>query len=284
MEVYKRTSSKQDILFIVVGTLLMAISVNTIYEPMDMVTGGVSGLAIVIKYFTKIPIWLINAIINIPLFIIALKVKGKNFISKTLFATICFTIALYIIPSFNIQNEDIFLASITGGVIGGTGLGLVFLTSASTGGTDLMSSIIQHYFRHYSIAQILAVLDGGIVLLGAVIFGINKAVYAIIAVYITSKIMDNILEGLKFAKLAYIISDEYETIAKVIMKNMDRGVTGIKSVGMYSKSNKQMLFCVVSKKEIAKLKEVVSKIDNKAFLIISDVREVMGEGFIEYRQ
>lgn len=284
MEVYKRTSSKQDILFIVVGTLLMAISVNTIYEPMDMVTGGVSGLAIVIKYFTKIPIWLINAIINIPLFIIALKVKGKNFISKTLFATICFTIALYIIPSFNIQNEDIFLASITGGVIGGTGLGLVFLTSASTGGTDLMSSIIQHYFRHYSIAQILAVLDGGIVLLGAVIFGINKAVYAIIAVYITSKIMDNILEGLKFAKLAYIISDEYETIAKVIMENMDRGVTGIKSVGMYSKSNKQMLFCVVSKKEIAKLKEVVSKIDNKAFLIISDVREVMGEGFIEYRQ
>lgn len=284
MEVYKRTSSKQDILFIVVGTLLMAISVNTIYEPMDMVTGGVSGLAIVIKYFTKIPIWLINAIINIPLFIIALKVKGKNFISKTLFATICFTIALYIIPSFNIQNEDIFLASITGGVIGGTGLGLVFLTSASTGGTDLMSSIIQHYFKHYSIAQILAILDGGIVLLGAIIFGINKAVYAIIAVYITSKIMDNILEGLKFAKLAYIISDEYETIAKVIMENMDRGVTGIKSVGMYSKSNKQMLFCVVSKKEIAKLKEVVSKIDNKAFLIISDVREVMGEGFIEYRQ
>jgi uncharacterized membrane-anchored protein YitT (DUF2179 family) len=113
---------------------------------------------------------------------------------------------------------------------------------------------------------------------------LGNALYATIAVFITAKVSDGILEGLKFAKMAYIISDDYLRIADAIMHQMDRGVTGINATGMYSSRDKKMLFCVVSKNEIVKIIEIAQKIDPKSFVIVSDVREVMGEGFIEYRQ
>ncbi|WP_167955534.1 YitT family protein [Anaerosporobacter faecicola] len=290
MEILTKRSKGMDCILIILGTLLVAVSVNVVYEPLGMVTGGVSGVAIVIKYFTKnlfhggIPIWFSNLIINIPLFLAAILLKGKRFVGKTLFATVCFTIALYIVPSFDVQYQDYLLASVFGGVIGGVGLGLVFLTSATTGGTDLFGMIIQKYFKHYTVPQLLIVIDGAIVLTGAAVFGLNKALYAVIAVYINSKVMDGILEGLKFAKVIYIISDQYEEISQHILYKMDRGVTGISARGMYSNKEKQMLFCVLSKKEIAPVVEIVSSIDKRAFIIVTDAREVMGEGFIEYRQ
>ncbi|WP_310601620.1 YitT family protein [Anaerosporobacter sp.] len=290
MEMLVKRSKAMDSLLIIIGSLLIAVSVNVVYEPLGMVTGGVSGLAIVIKYFTSslisggIPIWLSNLVINIPLFIVAIVLKGKKFVGKTLFATVCFTVALYIVPSMNIEYQDYLLAAVFGGVIGGIGLGLVFVTNATTGGTDLFGMIVQKYFRHYTVPQLLLVIDGIIVLTGAAVFGLNKALYAVIAVYINSKVMDAILEGLKFAKVAYIISDHYEEISNKILVEMNRGVTGISARGMYSNAEKQMLFCVVSKKEIVTVVEIVSSIDTSAFIIVSDAREVMGEGFIEYRQ
>ncbi len=290
MEVLTKRSKGMDAILIIIGTLLVAVSVNVVYEPLGMVTGGVSGLAIVIKYFTSnlidggIPIWFSNLVINIPLFLAAILLKGKKFVGKTLFATVCFTVALYIVPSCNIEFQDYLLAAVFGGVIGGVGLGLVFVTSATTGGTDLFGMIVQKYFKHYTVPQLLIVIDGAIVLTGAAVFGLNKALYAVIAVYINSKVMDGILEGLKFAKVAYIISDHYDEIAKEILYKMERGVTGISARGMYSNNEKQMLFCVVSKKEIAPVVDIVASIDKKAFIIVSDAREVMGEGFIEYRQ
>ena len=215
MDLLRRTKGI-DCLLIIIGTLLVAVSVNVVYEPLGMVTGGVSGLAIVIKYFTGklidggIPIWFSNLVINIPLFIAAILLKGKKFVGKTLFATVCFTVALYVVPSFNINYQDYLLAAVFGGIIGGVGLGLVFVTSATTGGTDLFGMIVQKYFKHYTVPQLLIIIDGAIVLTGAAVFGLEKALYAVIAVYINSKVMDGILEGLKFAKVAYIISDHYE--------------------------------------------------------------------------
>jgi len=275
---------------IIFGTILIAASVKLVYEPLGMVTGGVSGLAIVIKKITSIwidggiPIWLTNVILNVPLFIAAILVKGKKFLKNTIFATISFTIALYLVPTLDIVYHDYLLAAVFGGVIGGTGLGLVFVTLSSTGGTDLLAMLVHKYKPYYSVPQILVVIDGTIVLAGAISFGVTKALYAVIAVYITSKVSDSILEGLKFAKMAYVISDYYEEIANQVMMELDRGVTGVSATGMYSSKDKKMLFCVVSKKEIILLTEIVSKIDPRAFIIVSDVREVMGEGFREYRQ
>ncbi len=277
-------------LLIIVGTLLMAVSVNFVYEPIKMVTGGVSGLAIIIKDISSIlieggiPIWVSNILLNIPLFLGALLVKGRTFLHNTLFATVSFSVALAVVPTLNIIYDDYLLASVFGGVIGGAGLGLVLVTQSSTGGTDLLSMLIHKYKPYYTVPQILTVIDGLIVIAGAISFGLNKALYAIIAVYITAKVSDGILEGLKFAKMAYVISDKYEDIAKLILTDLDRGVTGISATGMYSNKEKKMLFCVVSKKQIIQLTEIVAKIDPRAFVIVSDAREVMGEGFREYRQ
>lgn len=290
MEVMNKRSKLEETLLIVIGVFLTAASVNIVYEPIGMVTGGVSGLAIVIKAYTEgfinggIPVWITNTVINIPLFIATWVILGRKAILKTLFASALFSIALYLVPSFDMQYKDLLLAAVFGGVLGGTGLGLVFATYATTGGTDLLSVIVHRYFKHVSVAKMLMVIDGVVVILGAMAFGIRKAAYAVIAVYITGKVMDGILEGLKFAKLAYIISDQYEEIAKEILIDIDRGVTGISTTGMYLKKERKMLFCVVSKKEIIQIKDIVAKKDPKAFVIVSDVREVMGEGFIEYRQ
>lgn len=290
MKLLTDRSKPMEIFLIILGTFILAIGINLVYEPTGLVTGGVSGLAIVIKHLTKnmfnggIPIWLTNAVLNIPLFIAAIIVKGKKFVGKTLFATVCLTIALYIVPSFDIIYNDLLLAAVFGGVISGVGIGLVFITLATTGGTDLLGMIIHTFVRHYTVPQLLMVIDGSIVIVGAATFGLNKALYAVIAVYITAKVTDSMLEGLKFAKLAYVISDHYDQIAHEIMHSLERGATGIHATGMYSNQDKKMLFCVVSKKEIVELNDIVSRIDPKAFVIVSDVREVLGEGFIEYKQ
>lgn len=275
---------------ILLGSILMAISINVIYEPMGLVTGGVSGLAIVVKQLTEnlipggIPIWLFAVLSNVLLFLIAAKLRGLRFLLSALFGTISFIIALILVPVYDLKMDDYLLASIMGGVIGGIGIGLVFSVQASTGGTDLLANVIHASKKHISIPQILNFVDGFVILIGAVVFGIGNAMYAIIAVFITSKVSDGILEGLKFAKMAYIISDQYKEIADAIMNQIGRGVTGVGATGMYSNQDKKMLFCVVSRKEIVKIIEISQKIDAKSFVIISDVREVRGEGFIEYRQ
>lgn len=290
MELLNKSNSYIKYLMVTIGTVLMAIAINIVFAPLGLVTGGVSGIAIIIRYFTEpfieggVPIWLTNALVNIPLFLVALIVLGKKSIMNTIYATVSLTVALYIVPSYNIAYEDFILASVFGGVLMGVGLGFVFAYGCTTGGTDLLAAIVQSKLKHRSSAQLLMCIDVSIVLIGAAVFGLNKALYAVITVYITSKIMDSILEGLKFAKLAYVISDEHEKIANEIMHNVDRGVTGIPVQGMYSNNEKNMLLCVVSQKEIVQLVDIVAQIDPKAFVIVSDVREVLGEGFIEYRQ
>ncbi len=277
-------------IIIIVGSVLMALSVNLIYEPLGLVTGGVSGLAIVVKYLTRgiveggFPVWAFTVLCNVPLFFLAGKINGIRSLIANLFGTVAFILTLMVIPIYDLKLHDMLLSSIMGGVLGGVGIGLVFSSQASTGGTDLLASVIHTTKKHMSIPMILGVVDGVIILAGAIVFGLGNALYAIIAVVITSKISDGILEGLKFAKMAYVISDHYEEIADAVMNQIGRGVTGVSATGMYSNQEKKMLFCVVSRKEIIKITEISKKIDPKSFVIVSDVREVLGEGFIEYRQ
>ncbi|NLJ95896.1 MAG: YitT family protein [Clostridiales bacterium] len=284
----KKLLAIKKYLIIIIGSFLMALAINLIYEPLGLVTGGLTGLAIVVKELTGfireggIPVWLFTVICNIPLFVVAIKILGFRTMINVALGTISLIIALFIIPIVDFQFEDLLLASVVGGTLTGVGLGMVFSASSSTGGTDLLASIIHKFKRYLSVPHILIFIDGAIVILGALVFGLGNALYAIISIYLSSKVSDGILEGLKFAKMAYIISDEYEKIASEIMTNLDRGVTGLNSTGMYSNKDRKMLFCVVSKKEIVKITEIAKKIDPNSFIIVNDVREVMGEGFIEY--
>ncbi|MFA9465304.1 MAG: YitT family protein [Velocimicrobium sp.] len=277
-------------LIVIIGSMLMALGINFFFEPMKLVTGGVSGFAIIVKGLTTqimqggIPVWLTNLIINVFLFLGSYRILGKQFLKNTIIGTLVFTGCLYLVPVMDLARGDLLLAAIFGSVLSGAGLGLIFSAGASSGGTDLLGAILHRFFRHYSVAQMLLVVDGMIVLLGALVYGIDVALYAVIAVFITTKVMDAILEGLKFAKLALIISAKDKEISEEILYKMGRGVTVLPVKGAYSNDNKNMLLCAVDKKEIVALMDIVDKNDPRAFMIVTDAREVLGEGFIEYRQ
>ncbi len=264
---------------ITIGVFFMAIGINKFYSVHQMVTGGVTGLAIVFQELFQLPIWLTNILLNLPLFLLGIKIRGRDFLLRTLYATAMLSLALYLtdfLPGF---ESDLTLAAIFGGAIGGFGLGLVFRSMATTGGTDLAASLIHNYINYVSVSRIMFVLDSCIILVGLFVFGPVNAMYAIIAVFVATKVIDGILEGLSFAKAAFIISDHSEEIAKILLIEMDRGVTSLSGKGMYTGKAKNVALCVVSKKQIVSLKALVQKADPNAFVIVADVREVVGNGF-----
>ena len=277
-----------DYMFLFVGTGLLATSIQCLYDPVSLVTGGFTGLSIVIKEMTLdiipggMPLWLTNILLNIPVFLVALKVKGKTFIFRTVIGTSLLSAWLYVIPAVDFSQGDYFLSAVVGGCVGGAGMGLILLGKATTGGTDMVATIIQTKMKHYSIVQIMQVLDGLIVLVGLYVFGLHAGLYSMVAIVMTTKVSDMVMEGFKFSKAAFIISDKYEEVAERILNDLDRGVTGLYAKGMYSGNDKCMLYCVVSQKEIVAVKEIVAEVDPTAFVIVSDAREVLGEGFLEY--
>ena len=281
---FNRKSAVRDYVLIVLGSCIMGCAIKNIYDPEGLVTGGVSGLAIIVKNQFGVALWVTNTVLNIPLFLFSIRLKGWQFIKRTLVATVTLSLSLMVIPEIPFLMDDLFLTALFGGLISGVGAGLVFACQATTGGTDMLAALIQRKLRHYSIAQIMQVLDALVVLVGAGIFGVTYALYALIAIFAVAKVSDGIIEGLKFSKVAFIISEKNEEIAQAIMEKLDRGVTGLDGRGMYSGERKNLLFCVVSKKEIVQLKELVVGHDSQAFVIVSDAREVLGEGFIEFRQ
>ena len=279
-----------DYLMIAVGTGCMALGIQWFLDPGGLVTGGFTGIAIIVRQMSLtvteggIPLWLTNLVLNIPMFLIGWKVKGKNFVGRTAVATVLLSVWLYVITPVNMAQDDPLLAAVFGGVIMGVGIGLTLLSKATTGGTDMAAALIQNKLRHYSVVQIMQVIDGMIVLCGLYAFGLKAGLYAVIAIYITSKVSDALMEGMKYSKAAFIITDRHKEVAQALMEKLNRGITGISATGMYSGNEKCMLYCVVSKKEIVDLKEIVVGIDSHAFVIVSDAREVLGEGFIEYNE
>lgn len=280
----------KEALCIAAGTGLMAAATNWIFEPMHLVTGGVTGLGIVIKDISGnimggagVPLWVTNVICNIPLFFAAYRLKGKAFFVRGVISGAVFTLWLGLLPVVEPMVQDVLLDTILGAVFMGSGLGLVFATGTTTGGMDLLAILLQRKYAHRSEAQILAVLDGTVVLLGAAVFGLERAIYALVAIFIVTKTSDTITNGIKYTKVAYVISDRWTDIRDRLMQELQRGITGIESVGMHTGKRKQMLMCVVSRKEIVIWKKIVFEIDPNAFVIVTDAREAVGEGFGNYR-
>ena len=275
-----------EYLLIIVGTALMATAITSCFDAAGLVTGGFSGISILVKAGTKslygngIPLWVTNLVLNIPVFLLAAKIKGIAFVKKALLGDLSLTVWLAVLPAWKL-SVDFLLVALYGGLLQGVGIGLVFLGGGTTGGTDLLAAIIQNFMRHYSIAQIMQFVDGAVVLVGMYVFGVERALYAIIAVYLVTKVSVGIIEGLKFSKSVYIITEKPDEVSRMVMEDLDRGITGISAKGMYSGQDKLMLFCVVGKKELVHLKEMIDEIDPNAFVIVGDAREVHGEGFLE---
>ena len=269
---------------VLLGTLAMAVAVVMFFDATGVVVGGVTGIAIILKNLFGVPMWLVNAMINIPLFIAGYKILDRDIFVKTLYGTIALTIFLGIVPSYNLLTGNLLVDIIIGGVLMGTGLGLIFVSYASSGGTDLLATLINVKIRHISIPRIMAAIDGLIVIGGAFVFGIEKGIYAIIAIYIVTKVSDEIMEGPNKAKLIYIISDKSEEISGYIVNKICRGVTYINATGAYTNEPKKMIMCVVSGKEMVKIKQNLYQIDENAICFVGDIREAFGEGFTKYRR
>ncbi|GAA0117129.1 YitT family protein [Clostridium senegalense] len=276
---------KQDIkdyLKIMIGITLTAIGINVFFKPNQLVIGGLSGLGIVIEHVANIPISVTNILVNIPLFILAIKLKGKAFAGKSVFAALYLSVALtytsYLPPQ---EGLDMMLVSIFGSVLLGSGIGIVLKIPASTGGSDLAAVIINHFFKGIPIAKIMACCDTIIIICGIMVFGIEKGLYAIIAVYIISTVVDRIVSGGSASKTVHIISQKSQEISIALMKSLNRGVTGLQGTGMYTNEDKKILFVVCDQKELVILQNIVKEIDDKAFLTITDIKEVYGRGFTQ---
>lgn len=286
----RKHSKFYDYLMIIIGTGILAFGIACFYDPIGLVTGGFSGLAIVIKHVTEplidggIPLWLTNIALNVPVFILSYILKGKKFIGKTLFGTLMLSAWLMVLPEIDMAEGDLMIAALFGGVCAGAGIGFVIRVGATTGGTDMVSALVQLKLRHFSIVQILLVIDGIVVLLGLFVFGMRPTLYAMIGIVVQTKVSDLVVEGFNYSKAAYIITNEHEEVAKRIMTELERGVTGLQAKGMYTQQDKCVLYCIVTQKEIIGLKDIVNEVDPSAFVIVSDVKEVLGEGFQEYKK
>lgn len=273
----------------VVGTGLMAVSSVLFFDPCGMVPGGFTGIAIIVKEVSShavkggVPLWLTNAILNIPLIPVTIRLKGWNFVKRTVAASVLYSLWLAVIPQVgNVVGEDLFLVSVFGGIMMGIGIALVFLAKATTGGTDLCGAILQHFFPHVSMPKLMQALDFVIMGVGVLIFGVRMTLYSLVTIYLTAHVSDRLMDGLRYSKMTYIISKRANEIAEKIMTDMNRGVTGLAGRGMYTNEEKTVLLCVVSPKEIVTIKELVYEIDKDAFVIVNDSREVVGEGFVQY--
>ncbi|MBQ9611439.1 MAG: YitT family protein [Lachnospiraceae bacterium] len=276
-----------DFLTIFAGSTIVAFGTQYIFDPAGLVTGGVSGLAIAIKFLTgtytpyEVPLWLSNLVLNIPIFLFALKTDGIRSIIRTGIGWLIMTVELYLFPVVHTQPQNLLLVAVYGGIAYGLGTGLLLSARATTGGTDMLGNSLHKYFRQYSMGRIIQILDGAVVVLGAVVFNLEHTLYAIISVYIMGKVTDYVLGRGKSAKIALIISNCNEQIASDILVEMDRGVTGLKGKGMYSGEDRTILVCICSNKDIVLMKEIVRKYDPKAFFVVGSVNEAMGEGFVE---
>ena len=265
---------------VTIACIIMAFNINYFFLGNKLGQGGVSGLSLILHYLTNIDISYIYLGLNIPLIVIAYIFIGKNFVFKTLFATIILTIFLKVFGSFRGPIDDILMASIFGGGINGIAIGIIFYAGGSSGGTDIIAKIIN---QHYGVAigKVLLTIDFIILSMVAFIFGKVIFMYTLISLLVSSKMIDIIQEGIYSAKGVTIITNRGEELRKKIMEDTGRGITLINAKGAYTQKEIGMLYCVVGKYQLMKVKSIVKEIDPMAFMIVSQVHEVIGKGFLK---
>jgi len=268
--------------YILIGSVIMALGIVLFLAPLNIAPGGVSGIAIIMNSLWNLPMGLVMLAFNIPLFILGIKLLGKQFGPRTLFSFISvsiFTDFIDKILHLKDATNDPLLASIFGGVIIGLGLGIVFRYKGTTGGSDIVGHIINKYLN-ISIGAGIMIVDFFVISSAGIIYqNINLALYGFISLYFSTKIVDIVIGGFDYARSFYIISEKQDEIIDVITKKMGRGGTLLEGQGFYTRKKRNILFTVVTRKEVAILRELVNEIDPKAFIIIENTHEVRGYGF-----
>lgn len=271
-------------LLTIFGTGVMTFGLYVFIAPNQFAPGGVSGLSIIISYLLHTPLGLTNLILNVPLLVLGFIFLGHRFVLKTLISVVSFTVFYdYLFDLFLSPYEgDLLLAALFGGMFFGIGMGIAFLAESSTGGTDISSKILQQKFPHLSIGKLVLMTDVVIISLSMVVFrSINAAMYAVIAMFIASRVIDAIMHGADTGSMVLIVSKKSRELGRTLTHKIHRGVTHLTATGLYTNQEQGVLLCVVRKNEYHRLRRLTLELDPHAFLVVTSANEILGEGFKE---
>ena len=268
----------REYIYVLIGAAIVALTFNLFLLPNQIASGGVSGISTILEAKFNWEPAFVQWAFNIPLFIAGVILLGKNFGVKTLVGTIFLPFVVYLSKDLEPWTHEPLLAAIYGGIGIGLGIGIVFKGRASTGGTDLAAQIINKY-TGISLGNCVAIIDGLIVITASIVFNIEQGLYALIALFVTSKTIDLVQIGMRSSKMALIITEKQEDVRNGILTKIDRGVTKLTAYGGYTDFERPILMCVVDQSEFTKLKTLVQSIDSTAFVIVMDASEVLGKGF-----
>jgi len=278
----------RDYALIVVGAIIQAISVAVFLAPADLAPGGVSGLALILSralpFALAVGVWVL--LLNLPLFVLGMRyLGGWRFLIRTIVTVVLYGGATALLERAGVGGvtNDIVLNTLFGGIIGGIGMGLVFRAQATTGGTDILALLLVRW-RSIPLSQSYLVTDAIVIALAGLIFGWERALYAVIALYVSGVAAETISEGVQIGRTAFIITQKPEEVAQAVMRRMGRGVTRWSAIGAYTGAQRPILFVVISRAETSVLKALVAQTDPQAFMVIGQAQEVYGEGFRRFEQ
>lgn len=279
--------SVRDFALIVLGAFLQALALRTFLIPANLVGGGVSGIAQIVNHYTGWPIGLMVFLGNVPLFVLGWRyLGGRPFAMRTAVAVVVYAFFVDFLVRFISPTgitDDLLLNALYGAVLSGIGYGLVYRGQGTSGGSDVLARILNHW-RAVPMTQSYLMVDTLVILGGGLVFGWKQALYAIIVLYVSGLVADATLEGGSTVRAAMIITDRAEAVAGHIMEDLERGVTILTGTGAYSGSTKPVLYCVVTRSEIQSLKRIVHEADPDAFMVIGSAHEALGEGFKPFRR
>lgn len=260
------------------GTLIAALGFNLFLVPNQIAAGGISGLGVILWHVFGIPVGLTILVFNLPLFLAGVKILGARFGVRTLAGTLLLSVLIEATVWVPNLTQDSLLAAIYGGIIVGVGIGIVFRFRGTTGGTALSAQLLNHY-TGLTVGQGIVIFDVVIIALAGYFFSAELALYAIISLVVSSKVIDMVQQGIRRAKAAMIISDKSQEISREILEQLGRGVTTLDAKGQYTGESREMVLVVINRLELSRLKHIVRVIDPRAFVVVSDAAEVLGEGF-----
>jgi uncharacterized membrane-anchored protein YitT (DUF2179 family) len=273
-----------DIGLLFVGGVLQAIGLRLFLVPAHLASGGVSGISQLINYYTNWPIGLMILIGNAPLFLLGWRfLGGRRFASRTALAVLVYSVAVDLIPRLHILpaggiTDDILLNSLYGAVVSGVGYGLVYRARATSGGSDILARILNHY-RSVPMTQSYLLVDSLVILAAGFVFSWKAALYALITLYVSGMVSETVLEGPGTVRTAIIVTSQARIISERVLSEMERGVTILQGTGGYTGEDRPVVYCVITRSEVAQLKTIVHEADPQAFIVIGQAHEVLGEGF-----
>ena len=273
-----------NVLLIAAGLILATLGYRLYLIPNNVAPGGFTGIGQIVNHLVPaVGVGLVNLLLNVPLFLVSLRSMGLGFGLRSLLSSVALSLMLDYLP-VPAMTDDVLLSAVFGGVLCGAGFGLVLRGHATTGGSDMLASIVHRHVPALKVSVCLFAVDATVVVASGFVFDASAAMYALISVFVMNVVIDQVLEGPGLARSHIIITNHGDEMAERILKELDRGVTAIEARGMYSGEGRTMLLCVVSRLEAVRLRSIVYSVDPRAFVIVQNVHEALGEGFKELQK